>query len=383
MSISKNRNFIMIFPIMFGFFIMGFVDMAGIATSYVKQDFGLDNTTSSLVPMLAFLWFIVFSVPTGILMGKVGRKNTALLSLLVTILGLALPLIVYDFITILIAFTLLGIGNTMSQISFNPLLTNVIDGRKLTSALTFGQFTRSAASFLGPIIAGFVASFLGDWKLIFWVYAIVTIMSVIWLFFTSIPRELKENNPISWHSVFSLLRDKYILACFLGIFFFVGIDVGLNTYIPKFLMEKTGISLDKAGFGTSLYFAARMVGSLVGSFLLLRTSALKFLRITLVAMSITFGLLLLADGVWVLGCLIFVLGLMCANIFSIVLALALQYHPQRANEISALVLTGVAGGAIFPMLMGIVADRMGQGAGLAVLWIGVLYLLLFSYRLKD
>lgn len=368
---------------MFGFFIMGFVDMAGIATSYVKEDFGLDDTTSSLVPMLAFLWFVVFSVPTGILMGKVGRKNTALLSLLITILGLALPLVVYNFITILIAFTLLGIGNTMSQISFNPLLTNVIDSHKLTSALTFGQFIRSVASFLGPVIAGFVASFFGDWKLVFWIYALTTIASVIWLFFTTIPRERKETNPISWQSVYSLFGDKYILACFFGIFFFVGIDVGLNTYIPKFLMEKTGITLDKAGFGTSLYFAARMLGSFIGAFLLLRTSSVKFLRLTLVVMCMVFGLLLAGNGLWMLGCLIFLLGLMCSNIFSIVLALALQRRPERANEISALVLTGVVGGAVSPPLMGMVADRMGQTAGLSVLWICILYLLVFSYRLKH
>lgn len=380
---KKEISVLIVFPVMFGFFIMGFVDMAGIATSYVKQDFNLDDTTSSLVPMLAFLWFLVFSIPTGILMGKIGRKNTALLSLLITLAGLALPLIAYDFITVLLAFTLMGIGNTVSQISFNPLLTNVIPERKLTSALTFGQFTRSVASFLGPVIAGLVASAFGDWKLIFWVYALVTLLSVGWLFFTSIPRETKEVNPISWKSTLSLFKDHYILACFLGILFFVGIDVGLNTYIPKFLMEKTGLTLERAGFGTSLYFAARMLGSFVGSFLLLRLAALKFLRVSLVILIVVFGVLLLADGVWMLGCLIFILGLMCANIFSIVLALALHHRPERANEVSALVLMGVAGGAISTPLMGMVADRSGQTAGMAVLAVCILYLLIFAYRIKN
>lgn len=379
----KDTNVVTVLPVMFGFFIMGFVDMAGIATSYVKQDFGLNDATSSLVPMLAFLWFIVFAVPTGILMGKIGRKNTALLALVLTMAGLSLPLITYDFVMVLVAFTLLGIGNTVSQISFNPLLTNVIPGQKLTSALTFGQFTRSVASFLGPVIAGVVASFFGDWKLIFWVYALVTIGAIAWLFLTPIPKEPGENNSITWKSTFSLFKDKYILACFLGILFFVGIDVGVNTGIPKFLMERTGISLGRAGLGTSLYFAARVLGSLVGSFLLLRLPALKFLRGSLVIMALAFGLLLLVDEFWTLGCLIFVLGLMCANVFSIILALALRRYPERANEVSALVLMGVAGGAISTPLMGMVADHAGQAAGLSVLWICILYLLLFSYRLKD
>lgn len=380
---KKGINFLWVSPVMFGFFIMGFVDMAGIATSYVKQDFSLNDTTSSLVPMLAFLWFLVFAVPTGILMGKIGRKNTALLSLLITILGLALPLIAYNFPIVLLAFALLGIGNTVSQISFNPLLTNVISNEKLTSALTFGQFTRSVASFLGPVIAGVVASYFNDWKLIFWVYALVSLLSFAWLYFTALPKEAKEEKPISWSSAFSLFRDKYILACFFGILFFVGIDVGLNTYIPKFLMERTGLPLERAGIGTSLYFAARMLGSLVGTFLLLRMAALKFLRWSLVVLGIVFALLLSVKGVWMLGILIFLLGLMCANIFSIILSLALHHRPERANEVSALVLMGVAGGAISTPLMGLVADYAGQSAGLAVLWVCVLYLLIFSYLLKN
>lgn len=379
---KKGINILLVAPVMFGFFIMGFVDMAGIATSYVKQDFDLNDATSSLVPMLAFLWFLVFAVPTGILMGKIGRKNTALLSLLITIVGLALPLIAYNFVIVLLAFALLGIGNTVSQISFNPLLTNVISNDKLTSALTFGQFTRSVASFLGPVIAGVVASYFDDWKLIFWVYAFVSLLSFAWLFLATVPKESKEEKPISWNSTFSLFKEGYILACFLGILFFVGIDVGLNTYIPKFLMERTGLPLDRAGFGTSLYFAARMLGSFVGSFLLLRMFALKFLRWSLVVLSVVFALLLCVEGVWVLGTLIFILGLMCANIFSIVLALALHHRPERANEVSALVLMGVAGGAISTPVMGMVADYAGQTAGLSVLWLCILYLLVFSYRLK-
>lgn len=211
---KKGINILLVAPVMFGFFIMGFVDMAGIATSYVKQDFDLNDATSSLVPMLAFLWFLVFAVPTGILMGKIGRKNTALLSLLITIVGLALPLIAYNFVIVLLAFALLGIGNTVSQISFNPLLTNVISNDKLTSALTFGQFTRSVASFLGPVIAGVVASYFDDWKLIFWVYAFVSLLSFAWLFFATVPKESKEEKPISWNSTFSLFKEGYILACF-------------------------------------------------------------------------------------------------------------------------------------------------------------------------
>lgn len=379
----KSNAWATVLPVMAGFFIMGFVDMAGIATNYVKRDFELSDSVAGLVPMLAFLWFIVFSVPTGILLGKLGRKNTALLSLLITLAGLILPMLHYNFITVLAAFTLLGIGNTVSQISFNPLLSNVVAEQKLTSALTFGQFTRSIASFLGPIIAGGVAAYFNNWKLIFPVYALVTTVSLAWLYFAPIRHEATEQHPITFVSVYSLFRDKYILACFFGILFFIGIDVALNTYIPGFLIERTGLPLGQAGLGTSLYFAARMVGSFLGGFLFIRLSALKFLRWSMLAMVVAFLCMLAAYQLWMIGTLIVILGLTCANVFSVVLALALHHRPERANEVSAIVIMGVAGGALTTPVMGMIADRFNLTAALAVLLLCMVYILGFAFRLKN
>ena len=72
-----------IIPVMLCFFAMGFVDLVGIASNYVKEDLNLNDATANLFPSLVFFWFLIFSVPTGILMNKIGRKKTVLLSLLV------------------------------------------------------------------------------------------------------------------------------------------------------------------------------------------------------------------------------------------------------------------------------------------------------------
>lgn len=379
---GKSKGLLTVLPVMFGFFIMGFVDVAGIASSYVKQDFALSDTLANLLPMLAFFWFIVLSVPTGMLMGRIGRKNTALIALAVTITATVFPLISYDFTSILISFALMGIGNTMMQVSFNPLLTNVVPENKLTSSLTLGQFTRSIASFLGPLIAGAVAAYFGDWKIIFMIYSVVTLASVCWLYFTAIDREEAGKAIITFSSTLSLFRDARITALFFGILFFIGIDVGLNTSIPKFLMAQTGLGLDRAGLGTSLYFAARMIGSLAGAVLLLRLSAVKYLRWSMFVVVAAFTVLLFSTELWLLLGLIFILGLACANIFSIVLALALRHRPDRANEVTAIVLMGVAGGALTTPLMGLAADYAGQTAGMAVLSVCILYLLVLSCKLK-
>ncbi|HEY4787263.1 MAG TPA: MFS transporter, partial [Bacteroidales bacterium] len=181
-----------VLPVLFGFFIMGFVDVVGIATNYVKKDFALSDTLSNLLPMMVFLWFLVFSVPTGLLMNKIGRRKTVILSGIVTSFAMIIPLVSYQFPVILIAFALLGIGNTILQVSLNPLLTNVVSKEKLTSSLTLGQFIKAIASFLGPIIAAAASGYLGNWKYIFPIFAVVTVISTIWLLSISIEEDPAE-----------------------------------------------------------------------------------------------------------------------------------------------------------------------------------------------
>ena len=145
-------------PEMLCFFAMGFVDLVGTASNYVQKDLGLTDSQANLFPSLVFFWFLIFSVPTGMLMNRIGRKRTVLLSLVVTAVSLLIPMTGDGYMTMLISFSLLGIGNAIMQTSLNPLVTNLISGDKLASTLTFGQFVKAIASFLAPIIAAWGAT---------------------------------------------------------------------------------------------------------------------------------------------------------------------------------------------------------------------------------
>jgi FHS family L-fucose permease-like MFS transporter len=370
-------------PVLFGFFIMGFVDVVGIATNYVKRDFALTDTVANLLPMMVFLWFAVFSIPTGLLMNKIGRKKTVVLSMAITFLAMLTPLLDYKFEVILVAFALLGIGNTILQVSLNPLLTNVVRGDRLTSSLTWGQFIKAIASFLGPIIAGFAAASLGNWKLLFPIFAFVTLLSSLWLYLTPIQEEPTSGKTSSFLECFKLLGDKTILLLFFGIFLVVGVDVGLNTTIPKFLMERCGIPLEQAGLGSSLYFVARTVGAFVGAILLIKLSARKFFIVSMFVAIVAMISAIMLSNLIVLLVLIFVLGFTVANVFSIIFSAALQKKPERANEISGLMIMGVSGGALFPWLMGVVSDSFNQGAAFVVLLGLLVYLLFLAFSLKK
>ena len=274
---NKEISLRKILPVMFGFFIMGFVDIVGVSTSYVKNDFaGMNDTMVNLISLSCFLWFFLLSIPTGMLMNRIGRKKTVLLSFALHVAAMIVPLIAYDFTAVLIAFALIGIGNTLLQVSLNPLVTNVIAGDKLTGTLTLGQFVKAVSSFLGPIIAAAVTgSFLG-WKMIFPIYAAISLLALVWLWLTPIAEQKVASADISIGHTFSLLKDKYIVAFFIGILVLVGVDVGMGITFPKLLMERCNLPLTDAGMGNSVYFLARTVGAFLGGILLMKLPERKF-----------------------------------------------------------------------------------------------------------
>lgn len=380
---EKSNNIMRILPVLFGFFVMGFVDVVGIATNYVKSDFSLSDTISSLLPMMVFLWFAVFSIPTGVLMGRIGRRNTVLLSLAVTAVAMLMPLFFYDFGFVLAAFALLGIGNTMIQVSLNPMVAAIVSKEKITSVLTLGQFIKAISSFLGPVLAGAAASLWGDWRMIFAIYAVTSALSAVWLMASVGSDDKQQDNATSFSSAVALFKDRFILMLFIGIILIVGIDVGLNVTIPKLLMERCSLTLAEAGLGTSLYFSARTIGTFAGAIALARIPSDKFLKYSMIAAVISCVLLMVLDGLWAICGMIVIVGVACANVFSILFSCAIQHNSSQADAISALMIMGVAGGALVPPLMGMVSDAMGQAASMGVILLCILYIFRISFKLNN
>lgn len=381
---SKNLR---ILPVMLCFFAMGFVDLVGIASNYVKADLDLTDAQANLFPSLVFFWFLIFSVPTGMLMNRIGRKRTVVLSLVVTALSLMLPLYGEGYGLMLCSFSLLGIGNALMQTSLNPLLSNIITGERLASSLTFGQFVKAIASFLAPYIAMWGATqamptFGLGWRVLFPVYMIVAVIAILWLASTPIDEE-KADRASGFADCLRLLGRPFILLCFLGIACHVGIDVGTNTTAPKLLMERVGLSLEEAGFATSLYFIFRTAGCLLGTFLLQRLPARRFLAVSVACMLVAMGGLMAADQHYIIYICIALVGLGNSNVFPIIFAQALMYVPDKKNEVSGLMIMGLFGGTVFPLLMGVASDAVGQSGAVAVMTAGVIYLIAYTLKLTN
>ena len=278
-----NRSVSRALPVLFGFFVMGFCDVVGIATSYVKHDFGLNETVAGFIPSMVFVWFLLLAVPAAMAMNRIGRKKMVQASNLITVVGMMIPFVEYNLATCMTAFVLLGIGNTMLQVSLNPLLTNVVKGDALTSSLTAGQVVKAVSSFCGPFIAAFAANRLGDWQYLFPIFAAVTLLSALWLLATPIVEQPAAAEASSVKAAVGLLRDPRIRMLFFGIFFIVGVDVGINTVAPKLLIERAGFAVDAAGYGSSVYFVCRTIGAFVGSILLVKMDDAKYFRLHIAA----------------------------------------------------------------------------------------------------
>lgn len=387
MQNSNTTSLTKLLPLMLCFFVMGFVDLVGIASNYVQADLKLSDSRANIFPSLVFFWFLIFSVPTGMLMNRIGRKKTVLLSLAVTFASLLLPVFGKGYALMLISFSLLGIGNALMQTSLNPLLSNIVSGERLASSLTFGQFVKAIASFLAPYIAMWgsmqaIPSLGMGWRVLFPIYMVVAVIAILWLGGTPIREEKEEGRPSTFGECLALLGRPFILLCFIGILCHVGIDVGTNTTAPKILMERLGMTLADAGFATSLYFIFRTAGCFMGAFILQKMQARTFFGISVACMlAAMVGLFIFHDRTMIYVC-IALIGFGNSNIFSIVFSQALLALPQKKNEVSGLMIMGLFGGTVFPLAMGVASDAVGQSGAVAVMTIGVLYLFFYMLKIK-
>lgn len=374
-------------PVLFGFFVMGFCDIVGISSDYVQRTFGWSPVMTGFVPSLVFIWFLFLGIPVGNQMNKWGRKNTVLLSMGITIVGMLLPLLVYDSVTCMIAYALLGIGNAILQVSLNPLLSNVVTSQRLlTSSLTAGQVIKAVSSLVGPEIVLLAVAYFGEdkWYYCFPILGFITLLSAVWLLATPIKREdAASASRLSVSDTFSLLKDKTILLLFLGIFFIVGVDVATNFISSKLMAERFGWTAEQVKFAPQVYFLSRTVGALLGAFLLARIAEMKYFRVNIVACIFSLLLLAVVKNDTVNLICIGAVGFFASSVFSIIYSMALQAKPEKANQISGLMITAVAGGGVVTPVIGFAIGTVGIIGGVFVTLACVLYLTYCAFGIKT
>ena len=401
---NNNSSRLAIVPVMITFFTMGFVDLVGSVSNNMQEDFGLSDSAANFFPSLVFFWFLIFSVPTGMLMNKIGRKRTVLLSLVITTLAVFLPLFDSFMPTkesqlwlMYISFSLLGIGNAIMQTSINPLVTMLVKGH-LASTLTFGQFVKAIASFIAPLIAAWGATttapiFGLSWRILFLLFFVIGMAATLSLGFTRIVEEPVEGKASGFADSVRMLRTPLILLSFIGIMCHVGIDVGTNAVAPKILLERLGgegDTLSRFEYATSIYFAFRTLGCFTGSIIMRRLNIRAFFTVIVLMMALAMVGFVFGTTQWELWAAIALVGYGNSNVFSIVFSQAMLSAPEKKNEVSGLMIMGLFGGTVFPLLMGFASDAAKEAGAVcpqiwaaAVMAVGVVYLLTYIPKVKQ
>lgn len=379
---KSMTNWSKLLPVMLSFIIMGFVDIIGVATGYIKQDFELTNFAAQFLPMMVLLWFFVLAVPAGIIQDKVGKRNMLNAGMLIQAVGLGVPFLHYSFGMMFVSFLLLGIGNTLIQVSSNPLLQDVSPGNKLPSFISTGQFLKALVSFGGPLITTWLALQTGDWRLVLAVYGITSMLGAFWLALTPIEESKPDRKPASVRSCFGLLKNRFVALMALSIFLIVGAEVAINTNIAVILTSNYSVSLETAVIGISVFFAGETIARLSGAILLNWIKPRPFLFLTAIVSLVGVAGILLSPVYMASLIFIFITGLGAGNMFPVVFSLALEKMPDRANEISGLLIMAISGGAVIPPVVGLVSTLITPLASFLVVGLCMLYILWVSLYIR-
>lgn len=375
----KNRPLL---PILAGFFVMGFGGIIGTVMFQIKNECAAHaDQIAYLIPIFAYLWFVVISIPTGLMCGRIGRKKTVLLSLLVTIaaMGLASLANAERWWVYVVAYALIGIGNTIIQAALPALMSNVVAADQMTSRISLGQFVKAICEALTPVFVYLTATALGNWKLLFPLYGALTVVEAVWLLLTKMPderltRDAESRQPTTFSSCFAMLKNPYVLAMTVGILFSVGADVGFSVAIPEFLSNVHKVDVDRAAMGPTVYFVAKTIAAFLGALVFARISAAKCFPWCMGVGVLATGAILFVGSASAFLALVFVVALMTANSFGMCMGLAIDKVPEKTNEITSLMVMAIVGGGLVSALLGVAQKAFGAAGIVVVLLVCLAYL---------
>ena len=370
------------------FFAMGALDLVGLATNYFKADMALSNSQAGFIPGLMSVWFLLVSIPAGRMMHFLGKRVTVLSALLIICPSLIIAFFCKAYWSMLAAMAMMGVGCTILVVSLNPLVASLVSGRHLASTLTAGQCVKAFAALTAPAIAALGFRFItpdGGWRIVFAVFLVMSLLAVLML--SSSGRADSESidagtSPTSLRQCLALLRKPAILAAFLAVLCHVGSDVGITVALPQLFQKRLALPIQDATLSVTVYYVARLAGALAG-ILILRKISIKSGLIAGVALLLAgLALAFFAQSFWALYLAAALLGLGNANICALIISEALLAVPQEQNTTSAVITMGFAGGALFPLLMGLATDRFDIAGAIAVIAICIAGVLIYSLNLK-
>ena len=377
-KISKR----LLLPVLVGFFISGYSDIVAPLTGNIIVDLFPREVIGrvNFLPSMAFLWFLVLAVPIAAFMNRRGRKMAARIGFALSFVGLVVAFAAAfgpSLTGLFIGFGILGLGNTFIQMAMNPLLAVISPKDRMTAYLTVGQIVRNGTLLLVGPLALLFGAWTGAWQWTLAVYALVALAGNVWFVFVDLP-EQRDEHPMGFAACFGLLRKRMVWISTLGIGAFIVADVGIN-FVGGQLIETDHSILSSTGF-----YAFRIIGTIVGYFVLTHYSDVKYLRYNMLAALVVVACMLFtrdADWIYVAMC---AMGFLISCVFATFFAAATKAVAVReSNGVAGLMVFAISAGAITcPVCGGLIAWGGSMTWGLVFPLVALGYMLWASWQLK-
>jgi len=399
-NIKTKTSYHIILLVILIFFVISFItNILNSIISDVKESFDLSLTLTGLLPFSFFIAYGVMSIPAGFLSEKYSYKK--LLGFSFLIMSLASLIFVLFPGYLVFSLTLFTLGSCMAilQVIINPMLRVAGGEENFAFNSVLAQLVFGLASFASPFLykylaeesvnegfslATFLKGFVPDnmpWIALYIIFAVIAFILLIVVLVTKYPQFKKnqEEAPGTLSSYLQLIKNKWILLYFLGIFSYVGVEQGIGNWISQFLLQYHDLDPQTTGATTVAYFWAMLtVGCLLGLLLLKIMDSRKVL---IIATAITMLCLLLTlFGSASVALITFpLIGFFISVMWSIIFSLALNSVKEHHGALSGLLCTGIAGGAVFPFIVGWIGELISLKFGLLSLLIPLGFILSIGF----
>lgn len=402
-----QRNYFIVVLIFFIFFVISFLtNIIGPLVPEVIKGFSVSKGMAGLLNFSFFIAYGVMSVPAGMLTEKYREKKVITAAFAMATAGALLFSFFPSFGVYLISLFMIGMGMAVLQVAINPLLR--VSGGEEHFAFTsvLAQLFFGGASFLSPLMYSYLVTNLSagnisnlllstlngivpenlKWVSIYWIFGVIAFAMVIIVLVSKFPKvELNAEEKVgNFGTIKELLKNKTVILFFFGIFAYVGTEQGVASWISKFLADYHGMSPEVEGAkAISWFWGLLTVGCILGLGLLKVIDSKLVLRIFSIAAMISLATALLTGNGMTAYYGFIGVGFFASVMWSVIFSLALNSLPSNHGAFSGILCSGIIGGAIVPLIVGVLGDAIGLRGGMSFVFLTLTYILSISFWAKP
>lgn len=393
-----KRNYGIVLLIMFIFFVISFLtNIIGPLVPEVIKGFSVSKGMAGLLNFSFFIAYGVMSIPAGMLTEKYKEKKVLTLAFILATIGAFLFSFFPSFPVYLISLFLIGMGMSILQVAINPLLR--VSGGEENFAFTsvLAQLFFGGASFLSPLLYSYLITNLNagntsnillstmnelvpenlKWVSIYWIFAIIAIAMVVVVSLVRLPKvELNEEEKVgNFSTIVELFKNRHVVLFFFGIMAYVGTEQGVASWISQFLSDYHGMNPEVEGAkAISQFWLLLTLGCILGLGLLKLMDSKLVLRIFSLGAMISLATALITSNGMVAYYGFIGVGFFASVMWSVIFSLALNSLKNNHGAFSGILCSGILGGAVVPLIVGLIGDAFGLRIGMSFVFLTLLYI---------